>query len=128
MGKQVAILAWGVNNIDPKDVPIPEYKKPDHKNVGYYQVANELMEKDEKIADEISEIVKKSEHGERKTIELSHKAYAPVLEGMNESLNRINIHIDSYIPESKFVKDKSVEKVIEKLTTAIKKIKHIIWI
>jgi len=115
MGKQVAILAWGVNNIDSKDIPASKYKKPDHKNVGYYQAANKVMEKDEKVAREISEIIKKSEHGERKTIELSHKAYAPVLEGMNESLNRINIHIDSYIPESKFVEDKSVEKVIEKL-------------
>ena len=48
-------------------------------------------------------------------IELVHKAYAPVLEGMNESLNRINICIDKYVPESQFVKDKSVETVVQKL-------------
>ena len=115
MGKQVAILAWGLNNLDSKNVPKSEYDKPDHQNVGFYQAANELMEKDEKVAEEIGEIVKRSEHGESKTIELIHKAYALVLEGINESLHRINIQIDKYIPESTFVRDKSVEQVINKL-------------
>ena len=115
MGKQVAILAWGLNNLDSKNVPKSKYDKSDHQNVGFYQVANELMEKNEKVAEEIGEIVKQSEHGENKTIELIHKAYALVLEGINESLHRINIQIDKYIPESTFVRDKSVEQVINKL-------------
>ena len=115
MGKQVAILTWGVNNIDPKNIPKTDYDKSDHKSVGFYQEANKLMEKDKKIATEIGEIIKKLEHGESKTIDLVHKAYAPVLEGINESLNRINIQIDTYIPESNFVKDKSVEKITSKL-------------
>lgn len=115
MGKQVAILTWGVNNIDPKNIPKTDYDKSDHKSVGFYQEANKLMEKDKRIAAEIGEIIKKLEHGESKTIDLVHKAYAPVLEGINESLNRINIHIDTYIPESNFVKDKSVEKITSKL-------------
>ena len=119
MGKQVAILTWGVNNIDPKNIPKTDYDKSDHKSVGFYQEANKLMEKDKKIATEIGEIIKKLEHGESKTIDLVHKAYAPVLEGINESLNRINIHIDTYIPESNFVKDKSVEKITSKLKKTI---------
>jgi len=73
------------------------------------------MEKNEKVATEVGEIVKKLEHGEKKTIEQVHKTYAPVLKGMNESLNRINIPLDTYIPESNFVKDKTVEKVISGL-------------
>ena len=119
MGKQVAILTWGVNNIDPKNIPKTDYDKSDHKSVGFYQEANKLMEKDKRIAAEIGEIIKKLEHGESKTIDLVHKAYAPVLEGINESLNRINIHIDTYIPESNFVKDKSVEKITSKLKKTI---------
>ena len=119
MGKQVAILTWGVNNIDQKKIPKSEYEKSDHKSVGFYQAANKLMEKNEKIATEIGEIVKKLEHGENKTIEQIHKAYAPVLKGMNESLNRINIQLDTYIPESNFVKDKTVERVISELKKTI---------
>ena len=40
MGKQVAILAWGVENLEYEDIPKSEYEKSDHKNVGFYQVAN----------------------------------------------------------------------------------------
>ena len=115
MGKQVAILTWGTNNINPKKIPKTDYDKPDHLSVGFYQVANARMEKEDQVSEEIGEIIKKLEHGESKTIELVHKAYAPVLEGMNESLNRINICIDKYVPESQFVKDKSVETVVQKL-------------
>jgi len=115
MGKQVAILAWGVNNIDPKKLEKPKYNKPDHKTVGFYQEASKCLKEDPKAAEEISYIVKKSEEGDKKTIDLVHKSYAPVLEGMNESLRRINISSDKYVPESKFIKDKSVDEVIEKL-------------
>jgi arginyl-tRNA synthetase len=41
MGKQVAILAWGVHNIDPKQMPASKYTKADHQSVGFYQAANE---------------------------------------------------------------------------------------
>ncbi|MCK4365679.1 MAG: arginine--tRNA ligase [Thermoplasmatales archaeon] len=115
MGKQVAILAWGVNNLDPKDVPKSKYDKPDHKTVGYYQLASKLMDEDEKVSKEIGELVKRSEEGEKKAIDLVHKSYNPVLEGIKESLIRINISVDKYVPESNFVKDKSVDYVVEKL-------------
>ncbi|MFW6172947.1 MAG: arginine--tRNA ligase [Elusimicrobiota bacterium] len=115
MGKQVAILAWGVNNLDSNNIPKSDYKKPDHQTVGFYQEANQLMEKDEKVAEEINEIVKQCEHGKSKTIGMVHDAYAPVLKGINESLRRINIQIDKYIPESTFVRNKSVEQIINKL-------------
>jgi arginyl-tRNA synthetase len=115
MGKQVAILAWGVNNIDHRQIPASENKKADHQNVGYYQTANERMESDETVAQQISDIVKSLEQGDHKTIEMIHASYAPVLDGIKQSLSRINIHIDTYIPESTFVYDKSVESIIKEL-------------
>ena len=115
MGKQVAILAWGVNNIDHRHIPASENKKADHQNVGFYQTANERMESDETVAQQIGDIVKKLEQGDHKTIEMIHASYAPVLDGIKQSLLRINIHIDTYIPESTFVHDKSVEKIIKEL-------------
>jgi arginyl-tRNA synthetase len=115
MGKQVAILAWGVNNIDHRHIPPSENKKADHQNVGFYQIANERMESDETVAQQIGDIVKKLEHGDHKTIEMIHASYAPVLDGIKQSLLRINIHIDTYIPESTFVYNKSVETIIKGL-------------
>ncbi len=115
MGKQVAILAWGVNNLNPENIPKSDYDKPDHNTVGYYQVGSKLLDEDEEISKQIGEIVKKSEEGNRKTIKLIHKAYTPVLEGIKDSLKRINITVDNYVPESNFVKDKSTDSVVEKL-------------
>jgi len=115
MGKQVAILAWGVNNIDHRNIPASENKKADHQNVGFYQTANERMESDETVAQQIGDIVKKLEQGDPKTIEMIHSSYAPVLDGIKQSLLRININIDTYIPESTFMYDKSVERVIKEL-------------
>ena len=115
MGKQVAILAWGVNNIDHRHIPISQNIKADHQNVGFYQTANERMESDETVTQQIGDIVKKLEHGDHKTIEMIHASYAPVLEGIKQSLLRINIRIDTYIPESTFVYDKSVERIVKEL-------------
>jgi len=115
MGKQVAILAWGVKNIEDRHIPVSENKKADHQNVGFYQTANERMESDETVAQQIADIVKKLEQGDPKTIEMIHSSYAPVLEGIKQSLFRINIQIDTYIPESTFMYDKSVERVIKEL-------------
>jgi arginyl-tRNA synthetase len=117
MGKQVAILAWGVNNLDSKEIPKTKYDKPDHNTVGYYQISSKLLKENEEISKQIGLIVKKSEEGDKKTIDNVHSAYAPVLEGINESLKRINITIDNYIPESNFVKDNSSNKVVEILKT-----------
>ena len=115
MGKQVAILAWGVNNLDKKDILQSDYDKPDHKTVGFYQKANELMQDDFNIQEEISTIIKKSEEGDDTVLSMVHNAYRPVLEGMKQSMENINIKIDKYIPESTFVKNKSVDSVINEL-------------
>jgi len=115
MGKQVAILTWGLNNLKREEITKTNREKPDHKAVGYYQKANELLEKNLEISEEIQEIIKKSERGDQKTIQKIHRAYKPVLKGMIESLKKINIIIDTYVPESKFVEDNSVDKIVEKL-------------
>lgn len=115
MGKQVAILAWGVANLKQKDIPLSDNNKADHQMVGFYQTANERMGLDSTIAEQIGEIVKKLERGDQKTIELIHAAYAPVLAGIQQSLQRINITIDTYIPESTFVYDKSVDRAVNEL-------------
>jgi arginyl-tRNA synthetase len=79
-----------------------------------------MMSENFDISDDISQIVKLSEEGDKKTLDMVHKAYKPVLEGIKESMKRINITVNSYIPESNFVNDKSANTVVEKL----KKSKH----
>ncbi|MFH1014199.1 MAG: arginine--tRNA ligase [Thermoplasmatota archaeon] len=112
LGKQVAILCWGLNNLKKEDIPAVILDKPDHHAVGFYQKAYALMTSNLSVEQEINDIIIKSERGDKKNLALIHSAYQPVLEGMNESLNRINIKIDKYVPESTFVKNGDVETVI----------------
>jgi arginyl-tRNA synthetase len=115
MGKQVAILTWGINNIPPQNIPKADHAKPDHQYVGFYQQAHERMTTDDSVEAAVNELVKNSERGDQHTLKMIHTAYTPVLKGIQESLSRINITIDTYIPESTFVKDKSVEQVVDAL-------------
>ncbi|MFO7678025.1 MAG: arginine--tRNA ligase [Thermoplasmatota archaeon] len=115
MGKQVAILTWGVNHIDPNTLPKTENSKPDHFYVAFYQEANKRMQTNKQVEQEIRDIIKKLEHGDIKTIKTVHNAYKPVLEGINSSLHEINIYIDRYIAESTFIRDNSVNTIISKL-------------
>lgn len=117
LGKQVATLAAGIEEFHPGG-SVATANLSAHEAVKYYQKASGLMLEEDKFADKISELVRKIESGEQKSIDLVHKAYAPVLEkkeGIKKTLNKINITIDKYVPESKFVRNKSVDLVVEKL-------------
>jgi len=111
MGKQVATLFWGVKNLKLEE----KHDKPDHRYVIYYQKASELAEKDRKVKKEIEEIIKKCEQGDKKTLDEIKEIYQKVLNGIMQSLNMLNIYIDEFVEESKFVLDGSVEKVVEEL-------------
>ncbi|MBC7128545.1 MAG: arginine--tRNA ligase [Thermoplasmatales archaeon] len=113
MGKQVAILFWGVKNLKIKE----ENKKLDHFFVEYYKRAYEMMEKNEKVKNEINEIVRKCERGDEKILKEIGEVYEKVLDGIKESLKNINISIDEFVEESRFVIDGSVEKLIDEISS-----------
>lgn len=118
MGKQVAILAWGMENLD---VEIDKTAKSDRQLVAYYQRASRLMEEDEEVENQINQLVKKCEEGNERALSLVRNSYEKVLEGIVESLERINVHIDSFIRESRFILDGSVNKIIENLSQYCKR-------
>ncbi|MDG6217947.1 MAG: arginine--tRNA ligase [Candidatus Thermoplasmatota archaeon] len=115
LGTQVAILTWAFHHLTDDQVKASANDKPDHYAVCYYQKAYDLMNEDELIKKEIDELVHKSEHGDEEVIALGKKAYEPVLKGICESLSTINISIDTFIPESTFIKDGTVIEVISEL-------------
>ncbi len=112
MGKQVAILFWGIKNLKGEE----ENKKMDHVFVEYYKKAFELMEKDERVKKEIDEIIRKCERGDKKILKEIKEVYEKVLDGIKESLENINIRIDEFVEESRFVVDGSVERLIEEIS------------
>jgi arginyl-tRNA synthetase len=115
MGKQVAMLTWGLRHHKVKKHPASMRDKPDHHAVSSYQQAADLMKHDPNVAAEIANMVQQSEQGNEEILQKIHQAYTPVLDGILTTLHRMNIDIDTFIPESQFVKDHSVDKVVEQL-------------
>ncbi len=113
MGKQVAILFWGVKNLNIES----KAEKPDHRYVVYYQKATKLMEEDERVKEDIENIIMECEKGNEELLKEIKEIYQPVLKGILQSLKKLNITIDEFVEESKFVIDGSVYDVIEKLSS-----------
>lgn len=130
MGKQVAVLAWALANLDAKDVekilsdrePVNEMweNKPDHNRVRWYQAAQVLRSDDSKkdeIEKAIGEMVHASENGDHDVLLSFENAYQPVLDGMLETLNRLRINFDEFTKESIFVTNGDVSNIMQKLST-----------
>ena len=131
MGKQVAALAWGLENLSQDEVeqilgqiePIPEIwsQKSDHLRVRCYQAVQRLRaNKDERAAEieqEIGFMVHASEEGDAEVLHRFEQAYQPVLDGMLETLARLGIHFDAFTRESRFVVDGSVERLMGEMSS-----------
>ncbi len=117
IGRQMAVLVWGLINLEEDDLAKVERKKKDHQLVRYYQRVNELLEEDESLEEEIQEIIQSMEMGDKETLEHFKENAEDVMEGIIESLERLNIHLDSFKNESSLIIDGSVEKLIEDLSS-----------
>lgn len=113
VGRQVVVMAWGVKHL--KLETTPDRDKDDYRYVLFYQQANKLLEEKPEVVKEIDGMLYKLEHGDPEVVRLAKEACETVLKAMIESLHRVNIFLDGFTFESRFVEDGSVDKVIEKL-------------
>jgi len=148
MGKQAVTLAWGVEHLAEKKewmnagrekekvkVHIPESRsdesrneidplrsnndlKADHQLVIFYQQASSMMETDDSVLSSINSMLERYEHGDREIGDSVQNYCSLVLDGMKETLGKMNVTIDNYVFESAFVYNGDVTRVIEKLTTS----------
>jgi len=117
IGRQMAILTWGRQNLDETDLPNPQKDKKDYDLVRYYQKTNQLLEEDEELEAEIRDIIKAMERGDEDIFNSLKKNSETVLTGITQSLGRLDIAFDSYQHESSFIEDGSVEDIIKKLSS-----------
>jgi len=113
VGKQVAVLSYGVKNIKPEAEP--ERDKDDHRMVLNYQAANKAMEEDPAVVDEINGMLYDLEHGDKVTIDFVRSVCEKMLAAMLESLKSVNIAIDQFAWESRFIQEGQVLGIIDKL-------------
>ncbi len=115
VGKQVVLLTWGLENIPPSEVPPADRQKDDHQLVGYYQKANQLLESDPKVREAIAGMLRRFEAGDEEVIARVRKTTDRMLNGIKESLSRINIALDGYVWESQFILNGEARQLVERL-------------
>jgi arginyl-tRNA synthetase len=115
VGKQVVLLAWGLANVPESEVKPPERDKTDYRLVGYYQRANELMESDPHVGEQVASMLVRFEAGDADVIEQVGETTEMMLEGIRTSLANVNVELDRYTWESQFIIDGSSKAVVERL-------------
>jgi arginyl-tRNA synthetase len=113
VGKQVAVLSYGVKNLHPQEKP--ERDKEDYRLVLNYQAANKAMEEDPAVLDEINGMLYDLEHGDKGTMESVRGVCERMLSALLVSLKDINVNIDQFTWESKFIQEGQVLGIIDKL-------------
>ena len=129
MGKQVAVLAWALENLSDNDlqeilqdedmISSKWQDKADHARVRWYQAAQKLRQDDSKsiqIEQDIAKLVHASENGNESVLQQFNDAFQPVLEGMLTTLKRLGIEFDEFTKESMFVTNGDVENLMKTLS------------
>jgi arginyl-tRNA synthetase len=115
MGKQEATIVWGYDHLDMLNPPAPEMDKPDHAIVEVYRAATDLRKSNESVEKEISEILNKYERLDPGVTEKFKRMVNTCLEGQKMTLARLNVFYDLFVWESDFVRNGSVNRIVEKL-------------
>ena len=128
VGKQVVVLTWGVNNVSDEEAAKnseehmkeigqneKERDKTVHRLVAKYRVANKMMESDPAVQEEISDMMRRFEQGDKEVIDTVRHTAEIMLDGLRETLGQINVVLDRYTWESQYIADGSAKAIVEKL-------------
>ncbi len=116
IGRQMAILTWGTLNLEEGDLPKLEREKEDYKLVRYYQKTSQMLEDNDELEEEIKGLINSMEDGNEEIFASLKENSKKVMEGIIESLERLNVYLDSFKNESDFIEDDSVKEAIEKIS------------
>ena len=115
MGKQEATIVWGYDHLGTLKPPAPEMDKPDHAVVEVYRAATDLRKSNEGVEKEISDILSKYERLDPAITEKFKRMVNTCLEGQKMTLARLNVFYDLFVWESDFVRNGSVNRIVEAL-------------
>ncbi len=110
MGRQIAIASLGFRNFG-----IDKSKKPDHAIVEAYIKMNREIEKNPEIEADVDKLMVEYEMGKDEVVKLFKEVVNLALEGINQTLRKLNVYHDEFVWESEFVRNGYVDRVIEML-------------
>ncbi len=106
MGRQIALAVLGRMRFG-----LDENKKSDHAVVEAYIKANRLLEENPELEKEVDELMIRYERGEREIVEVFEEVVRRALDGIRETLDKLNVKHDEFIWESEFVRNGYVDRI-----------------
>lgn len=110
MGRQIAVVVWGLLNFK-----FDKTRKKDHAIAEVYINANKSLVDEKEHSPEVDAIMKKYEISDASTDKKFKDAIDTAMEGIKETLKRMNIHHDKFIWESQFVRNGEVNRMMERI-------------
>ena len=110
MGRQIAIACLGFSKFG-----IDKSKKPDHAIVDVYIKMNKEIEQNQELEKDVEKLMLEYERGSEEVISLFREVVNLALEGIKETLCKLNVKHDDYVWESEFVRNGYVDRIIEML-------------
>jgi arginyl-tRNA synthetase len=112
MGRQIAIVAWGFDNLDSKQL---EGEKEDAHIARIYIAANREIEKDEGITQQVNTLMQLVENGDLATVKKFRREVSRCLDGFKVTMKDLNVAHDRFVWESDFIRNGNTERIINKL-------------
>ena len=119
LGRQVAVLAWGYENIREKIPRKSEYKDDFWLGLIYTAAAKEIDERKE-LEDEVKDILKRMEEGNNDYSNLVQKLVYMVVKGHLETASRMNIFYDLLIWEKDIIRSGLFKEALNKMLSSPK--------
>jgi arginyl-tRNA synthetase len=113
-GRQIGIAVMEYLKKDSK----PD-KKPDWWVLDLYVKGNREIERNPKLEEEVKELMRKFEMGDKEVQKLYSLIVDSCLEGHKQTLNRLGIKIDNFVKESKYLLSEKVQKILQEITKRI---------
>jgi len=112
MGRQIAIVAWGVKHLHYERLP---GEKGDDFIVRHYVEANRIAKEKPEIEPEFDEMMEKIEANDPETVKLFYDSVETCAEGIKQTLLSMNAKHDTFVRETTFLHDGSMENVLDRI-------------
>lgn len=113
MGRQIAMIVWGLQNLN---YHLDSNEKPDVEIGKLYFKVNQALNENSDIKNQVSAILKTYEEENPEELESMFKSVVKMcLEGVEETSQRLHIIHDRFVWESQFIRDGSIERILETL-------------
>jgi arginyl-tRNA synthetase len=112
MGRQIAIVVWGFDNLD--NTPLQGEKEDAH-IARVYIAANQEIERDPSITQQVNTLMQLVEHGDPATVKKFRREVSRCLDGFAVTLKDLNVKHDRFVWESDFIRNGYTDRIIAKI-------------